>query len=436
MKRVVILVSIVMLLLAMAGVANAAYKGTITVWDGPRWAKADGNDQYFWMKDKIAEFQKMHPGVKIELVQTPWAEMGDKLNIAIAGRSWPDVAPIDISGGTVKLAHIKQGVVESLDSYFTKTELADFYPGALEAYTFSGHLYGVPSSMTVHALLLNLDIFKERGVQPPVNGKWTWDEFVEKMKKLTFDRNGDGKMDVYGFSTYVLKGYYEAWPFFMMDGARPINADGSFGFDDPKAISAIQKLADLKFKYKVTPLEMGSANVGGTFQAFGNPAQRTVAVEPWASWAIASLQTNPKYKTNFMVAEYPTATKGGKGVTIGGSGGFVVFKQPSKDKLDMVVEFVKYITKAQEQYTMAMYYGTFPARKSAAALDPFKNNPEMKRASAMLKDAITVPRHPEWAAIDERIQAQLQLVFSGDKTPAEAMKAAAQQVQQFLDANK
>ena len=432
MKRLLICASIVMMFLAMTGLVQAEYKGTITVWDCPRWAKQGANDQFFWMKEKMAEFQKIHPGVKFELVETPWAELGDKLNIAIAGRSWPDIAPIDISGGTIKMSHIKQGVVEPLDTFFNKQELADFYPGALDSYTYDGHLYGVPNSMTVHALLLNLDIFKERGVQPPANGKWTWDEFVEKMKKLTFDRNNDGKIDVYGFSSYVLKGYYETWPFFMMDGARPINADGSFGFDDPKAISAIQKMADLKFKHKVTPMEMGSSNVGGTFQAFANPAQRTVAVEAWASWAIATLQTNPKYKTNFMVAEYPTATKGGKGITVGGSGGFIVFRQQNKDKLAMVVEFVKYITKAKEQYVMAQSYGTFPARKSAAALDPFKNNPEMKRASAMLKDAMTVPRHPDWALIDERIQAQLQLVFSGDKTAAEAMKDAAAQVKQYL----
>lgn len=432
MKRFVVLFCIVTMLVAMTGIVNAAWKGEIVLWDAPRWAKADGTDQFHWMKGKIAEFEKAHPGVKIKLIETPWAQLGDKLNVAIAGRNWPDVAPIDISGGTIKIAHLKQGVVEPLDAFFTKEELKDYYPAALESYMYKGKLYGVPNSMTVHAMLLNLDIFKERGVEPPKNGRWTWDEFVDKMQKLTFDRNKDGKIDVYGFSTYIQKGYYEAWPFLLMDGARPLTSKGLFGFNRPEAISALEKLAALKYKYKVTPMEMGTANPGGTFQAFANPQQRTVAVSPWASWAIATIQTNPKYKMdNFMVAEYPIG-KSGKPITIGGSGGFIIFKQQSKEKLAVVAEFVKSITTAEEQYIMAKNYGTFPARFSAAKMDPFKGNVQMKRASEMLEFAITVPRHPDWALIDDRIQAQLQLVFSGSKTPAEAMKAANNHILQYL----
>lgn len=59
-------------------------------------------------------------------------------------------------------------------------------------------------------MLLNLDLFEERGVEPPANGDWTWDEFFAAAEKLTFDRDNDGKTDVYGFSTYILPGYYEA----------------------------------------------------------------------------------------------------------------------------------------------------------------------------------------------------------------------------------
>src|SRR5690606_26635704 len=118
-----------------------------------------------------------HPGVKIELVETPWAELDEKLSVAIAGRAWPDVVPVDISGA-INRSHLEQGVVEALDDYMTPEELEDFFPGALEAYTYKGKLYGIPMSMTVHVMILNLDHFEEAGVEPPENGRWTWDEFV------------------------------------------------------------------------------------------------------------------------------------------------------------------------------------------------------------------------------------------------------------------
>lgn len=417
---------------AVPGMAAKSWTGKIVIWDAPRWPDAKDN-KFHWIQSKIAEFEKSHPGVEIELVQVPWAELGQKLNVAIAGRAWPDVAPIDISGGAVQVTHLEQGVLEPMNDFFTKQDLADFFPGALSAYTYKKKLYGVPTSMTVHALLLNLDIFKERGVEPPKNGKWTWDEFADKMKKLTFDRNGDGKIDVYGFSSYILKGYYEMWPFLYMDGARPLSEDGDkYTFDEPAAISALQKIVDLKFKYKAAPAEMGSADVGGTFQAFANPQQRRIAVEPWASWAIATLRTNQKYNSiNFMVAEYPTG-KSGEPVTIGGSGGWVVFRQRDKDKLETVVEFVKSLSTAEEQVTFAKNYGTFPARKSAYKADPFKGNPQMQKAAEMLEDAVSVPRVANWTQIDERIQAQLQLALNGEKTPEQALKDAGRDAKEFL----
>lgn len=432
MKKInLILLLLVLVFTMLVPTVMASWEGKITIWDAPRWRNED-DDMFHWIKSRIAEFEELHPGVEIELVEVPWAELGEKMNIAIAGRDWPDIAPVDISGGAIKIKHLEQGVVEPLNSYFTEEELADFFPAALDAYSYQDKLYGIPTSMTAHSLILNLDIFEERGVEPPENGRWTWDEFVDKMKKLTFDRDGDGEIDVYGFSAYILKGYYEAWPFLMMDGAKPLSEDGmEYTFDSSEAISALEKFSSLKFEHEVSPMEMGGADVGGTFQALANPEQRTVAVEPWASWAIATLRDIEKYKTNFMVAEYPIGESGAP-ISVGGSGGFVVFRQMDKEKAEIVVEFAKFISDPDQQYTFAVEYGTFPARKSTQEMEPFKDKPQMKRAAEMLKDSISLPRHPNWPQIDERIQAQLQLVLNGEKSAEEALKDAGKQVQRFL----
>ncbi|HWO75011.1 MAG TPA: extracellular solute-binding protein [Bacillus sp. (in: firmicutes)] len=409
------------------------WKGTITIWDGPRWAKPDDPDEnkFFWIEEKIAEFEAEHEGVNIELVQVPWAELPDKLGVSIAGQAWPDIAPVDISGSAVSIDHIEQGVIEPVDEFFTEEELADFYPNAIDAYTFDGKLYGIPNSMTVHAMLLNLDLFEERGVTPPENGEWTWEEFVDAAEKLTFDRDGDGTIDVYGFSTYILPGYYEAWPFFYMNGGQPLSDDLSeFTFDEPEAVEAIQALADLKLVNEAAPVSMGGADVGGTFQAWANAEQRTVAMEPWATWAITSAQT--AYPTNFMVANYPTGSSG-EPVTIGGVGGWTMFHQEDEGKKAMVAEFMKHISTTDEQFRMAQEYGIFPARISAAEKNPYADNPEMARAQEMSTQVVMLPRHPEWKKIDEAIQSELQLVFNGEKTAEQAMKDAEALVQDLLE---
>ena len=409
------------------------WTGTITLWYGPEaWNYKGSNDRFGWIKAKLAEFQEQNPGVKVELVQVAWAEMNQKLAIAVSGGGWPDVAAVGGSQGSVNLQLVKQGVLEPLNSFFTKEELADYFPAALQAYSYQGKLYGVPSSVVVYAMMLNLDLFKERGVTPPKDGIWTYSDFVKAAQRLTFDRNGDGKTDVYGFSTYVMPGYYEAWPFLYMDGGRPLSEDGTrYTFDSKAAISGLQKLADLKFKYKVAPPEMGSADVAGTFQAFANPQQRTVAMEPWASWAIGSLQNRPEYKMHFAVAGYPVGNTGSP-VALMGAKGWLVLAQRDKAKLRKVAELVKYLASPEEQLVWAQQAGNFPSRRSVLSKNPFANNPQMEQAQAMLEKATPLPQHLNWGKIDDRIQREIQLVLSGQKSPQQALEDAGKSVAPFV----
>ena len=153
---------------------------------------------------------------------------------------------------------------------------------------------------------------------------------------------------------------------------------------------------------------------------------------PWNSWAIATVSTEGvNYLPNVMVAEYPVGDSG-KPVTIGGAGGWVIVKQPNKEKLAKVVEFAKFLSTAEEQYKFARFYGTFPSRFSTMEMDPFADRPLMKRAMEMLEFAEAVPDHPNWAQIDERIQAELQLIFAGEKTVEQGMQDAARAVERLL----
>jgi multiple sugar transport system substrate-binding protein len=406
------------------------YKGTVVIWDGPD-ASSKTDNKFEWIEGKAKEFETANPGVKVEIVQTPWAEYAQKLTTAIAGGAWPDVATVDISTGGVNLTHIDQGLVVNTDQYLTKDEVDDLYPVAKEAYSYNGKLYGFPTSLTVHAMMCNLDIFTAAGVEPPKDGKWTYDEFVQKMQALN-GKTYEGRK-VVAFSTYLLKGYWEPWPFFMMDGGQIFTKDGKYAMDSKEWASGVQKLADLKFKYNLTDPLFGTDKVGDNFQNFGNLEKRYIACEPWASWAISSLKTGAKYKMNFMVADYPTG-KSGKSVTVGGAGGYVVFEPKDKDasRKAMAVKLAKFLSTPEIQNRHAQVKGVFPASKKAAAMDPFKEYPEMQRAQKLMETAVATPKHESWTQIHDLMNAELQLVMNGEKTVEKAMADAKKNIDPLL----
>lgn len=86
MKKAISSSFVLLIVLILSSSALASWTGTITMWSAPSSVSKDG-DKFFWIKEKIAEFEANNPGVKIELIETPGAEMGEKLNVAIAGRS-------------------------------------------------------------------------------------------------------------------------------------------------------------------------------------------------------------------------------------------------------------------------------------------------------------------------------------------------------------
>ena len=136
------------------------------------------------------------------------------------------------------------------------------------------------------------------------------------------------------------------------------------------------------------------------------------------------------YLPNVMVAEYPVGDSG-KPVTIGGAGGWVIMKQLNKEKLR---KWWSLPSSCPPQKSSISLLGStaHSIRFSTMEMDPFADQPLMKRAMEMLEFAEAVPDHPNWAQIDERIQAELQLIFAGEKTVEQGMQDAARAVERLL----
>jgi len=382
------------------------WQGVITLWDFPRWPY-NGQNRFGWIEKKISEFEKAYPGVFINLTKLKWEYGMVELRAAASSGIAPDIAPVGAD-----FDFISKGYLEPIDEYLTKEKLELYDPRAIESVTYQNRVYGFPWFITTNALLINKDIFSNRNVKIPIDGIWTYEEFVQALQKLTYDKNKDGKPDSYGFNFYLYPGSTQLWPFLTMDGAEIFNDNGEFDLNSPQGVSALTKLVELESKYKVVP--QGKFGSDDENEVWGDFAEKkTIAVYPAGPWAVKILNERKKSGEGFEfdIAFYPKGQMQAQSfATVCGYG---IFKQENSKKRAVCAEFLEFITSEKEQDELKEY-GVFPVlRQSQLKLTEDEN---MKKMLKILDSAVLFPRVENWPKIDEILTSEIRLALLGKKT--------------------
>ncbi|MGE5630454.1 MAG: ABC transporter substrate-binding protein [Caulobacteraceae bacterium] len=399
---------------------KSEWTGVITLWDYPRLDITNGT-RFTWIRSKIREFERKNPGVYIELRTLDWKDGPTLLKAAAKTGAYPDIAPVGSD-----FYFISNGYLEELDSYINPLERSDFLSNILETASYNGKLYGLPWMMTGYTMLLNTDRFNEKNVSIPQGGEWTYEQFVEALKQLTYDTDGKKGPDVYGFNSFIEPGYYNIFGLLMADGAQIIDEEtGSFTFNTPEALSGLKKLCDLKHTYKVTHPEFGNMNES---QAWSSFLKGDVAVYIAGSWAVPLLRNSQgSGGINFTVAKFPTGRSDVPLTVSATTCSYAVFKQENEDKRRVCVDFIKYITAVEGQEELKNF-GYFPVRKSGKHL--YENDKEMYTIQQSLYFAEHLPKAKNWGEIDLILQSKIKEAVLGNITPEQALKDAERLIQQ------
>lgn len=112
----------------------------------------------------VANFNKTHPGLKVELTAIPDTQYITKLSTAIRGRSVPDVVDVDDINSTLLAYHEALTDLTSLAKglpYFDQLS-----PGHMNLATYQNKIYAVPYAADVSALYYNKELFRKAGLDP------------------------------------------------------------------------------------------------------------------------------------------------------------------------------------------------------------------------------------------------------------------------------
>lgn len=400
------------------------WTGVISFWDYPRLDQKTGAN-FSWIYEKIRAFEKANQGIYINFKPLDWGKGPIQVNTAIEKGALPDIVPI---GSDYNI--IGKDILEPLDEYLTLEEIKDFRENALESVTYNNKIYGIPWMMTTYTMVLNLDLFSEKGVEVPEDGNWTYEEFVDKLQKLTFSSKENNKIDCYGFNSFIEPGYYNVWGILLSDGAKVFNEKNQYSFNDDKAMSGLQKLIDLKIQYKVTHPDFGDNNSNKSWTNFYK--DKNIGVYPVGTWALNVLDGLQKEGIGFNhgIAKFPTG-KLGKPIALSNMiGSYGMSEQEDIQKTEMMVKFLKFLVKDEYQKDLTRL-GVFPTKKSIGNI--YENDANMTMIYEELQSASVIFDHPYWKEIDEILQREIQQGVIGNKSAEEVLKDAEEKVNILLN---
>ncbi|HLU23253.1 ABC transporter substrate-binding protein [Lederbergia graminis] len=245
---------------------SGAVRISATAWGDPKQQKV--------FEKSIEKFNKDRKGeINVDLQVIP-ADYDTKLTTMVAGNETPDVAQMESATLAYPLA--EEGKFLDLNTFLEKDpelSIDDLAP-QFGYYSDDGELIGVCPERETFMLFYNEDMFEEAGAElPPVNAAdaWDWNEFVEVAKKLTIDQNGNNALSP-NFNPKNIKQFgidFGKWwgnwgNFIYSNGGDFISDDGEkFGLTEPKAVEALQKLADLINVHHVAPSPIQSKSLPG-----------------------------------------------------------------------------------------------------------------------------------------------------------------------------
>ena len=284
----------------------------------------------------LNEYNNMQDKVWVTALQIPNEEYADVLQTMATAGNLPDCGMVN---EPTVIGWARDGLLMPIDIYAGQSNR----PLDYLAFKDGGKTIAYSGANEVLALWYNRDMFDAAGVDyPPVtmNTAWSWDEFIEVAKKLTFDANGnnpgdDGfdKDNIVQYGAYVNQWTWQLEVWALSNGGKWFSEDGQSIVFDAAAIEGMQKVLDLHLVHNVAPFNAATTDSGfGDSLGAGNVAMCTEG-----QWAVGF--AGGVFDQDYGVAVLPYMQRKANICTGGPVGVFAGTQYPEE-----VAEFVRWYT--------------------------------------------------------------------------------------------
>ncbi|MEV5384953.1 extracellular solute-binding protein [Streptomyces sp. NPDC052721] len=368
---------------------------TITWWD-----TSNATNEAPTYKALVQQFEAANKDIKVKYVNVPFDQAQNKFDTAAGAKGAPDVLRSEV-GWTPAFA--KKGFFLPLDGTEALADQGKFEPNLIKQAQYEGKTYGVPFVTDTLALVYNKALFKKAGI---TEAPKTWDELKADAAKI----KDKAKVDGYWGSTQA----YYAQTFLYGEGTDTVDAAAKkITVNSPAAKKGYGTWLSL-FSGKGLHKADATADAYAHIQdAFVNGKVAAIIQGPWE---ITNFYKGSAFKdkSNLGIATVPAGSTGKAGAPTGGHN-LSVYAGSDKAHQAAALKFVKFMTSAQSQETIALKNSTLPTR-SDAYTDKVEADPGIAGYQGVLAAAQPRPALPEYSSLWGPLDTELPKVASGKES--------------------
>jgi multiple sugar transport system substrate-binding protein len=346
----------------------------------------------------LPEFERTHPGVRIDIQQIPLTAAHEKLLTAFAGDALPDMAQL---GNTWLPEFVSVGALESLQANIDKSAVvkaADYFPGIWDTNVIDGTVYGVPWYVDTRLLFYRTDLLAQAGfAQPPRD----WNEWAKSMAAIKANVGADR------FAVYLPLNEFEPLLNLALEQSDGLLRDndtrGNFesaGFR--RALAFYGDAFDKKWAPTITNIQLPNI-----WDEFGKGFVTYYISGPWNIGEFK--RREPQLDGHWSTAVLPGPDGQGTGAA-GGSSLVIFHNSKNKQVAWELAEFLSGVSQQQKFYELT---GDMPSRRSAWESSALANDPYARAFHEQLERAKPTPKIPEWERIVNEMQLAAARVVQG-----------------------
>lgn len=408
----------VALLVATALLLSACSQGSRTSTDSD--ASADGETTIRFMnftsnggheddlQGIVDGFEAENDGIQVEVETLPYDDYFTALQTAVAGGTAADVFELNYENF---VTYRENGSLAELDD----VDGSAFVPSLLEAFGEDGTQYGLPGSFSNVVLYYNADLFEKAGIDTPT-AEWTWADEQAAAEKLT-------KAGVWG--DYQPVSFHEFYKALAQNGGEFLSEDSSeVAFNSSEGVEAAEWLIG---KSGTT---MPTAEDGAGTPDFDTNLFKEGKLAMWHSgiWMFDALADAP--------FAWDIAVEPGNTTPASAMFANAVVVSADSEEAEAAQSFAEYLagSTTSAETRVATGWELPPIADESVRTDYLAKTPPASRQVVFdsLESVVMPPVIERQQEMQDIVSEELTEAAAGRKTAEEAVKSAAERVQELL----